>query len=254
MGFYVESRSQKMFSLLLLPSAAFAWAPAPGIPLERQIPLNRQIIGAGSGSGSGCNFEPVIQECNATQIYCDSGYYNGYNCWYGNYCIDQVNEWDGCHGVCSLNCDWATQDWCDMGVDTVGCWMGNWCQDKSLGGCPGSELNSGEDICAHMANTEECSDSQIWCDSGTSNEGCWMGNFCIDSVNSWDGCPGMCSTLCNWDTEIRCEMGIDANGCWMGNWCQDMSLGECPQVTMVSKRGAMEKMRSLAAKAKAIGN
>merc|ERR1712107_411004 len=179
-------------------------------------------------------------------------------CWYGNYCINQVNEWDGCHGVCSVNCNWETEDWCDMGTDLNGCWMGNWCQDKSMGGCPapigGSELNSGEDICAHMTYTEECSDSQISCDSGYSYEGCWLGNYCIDSVNSWDNCPGMCSTMCNWETENWCDMGIDANGCWMGNWCQDMSLGECPQVTMVSKRGAMEKMRALAAKAKAIGN
>merc|ERR1712223_761164 len=63
----VLSRSQKIFSLLLLPSAALAWAPAPGIPLERQIPVNRQTTGAGSGSGSGCDFEPWTQECNATR-------------------------------------------------------------------------------------------------------------------------------------------------------------------------------------------
>ena len=25
---------------------------------------------------------------------------------------------------------------CDMGFDSNGCWMGNWCQDKSEGGCP----------------------------------------------------------------------------------------------------------------------
>merc|ERR1712203_1292372 len=90
----VLSRSQKMFSLLLLPSAALAWAPAPGIPLERQIPVNRQTTGAGSGSGSACDFEPWTQECNATQIWCDSGYYNDYTCWYGNYCLDQVSSWD----------------------------------------------------------------------------------------------------------------------------------------------------------------
>merc|ERR1712223_883509 len=95
-----------------------------------------------------------------------------------------------------------------MGTDLNGCWMGNWCQDKSMGGCPapigGSELNSGEDICAHMTYTEECSDSQISCDSGYSYEGCWLGNYCIDSVNSWDNCPGMCSTMCNWETENWC--------------------------------------------------
>jgi hypothetical protein len=171
-------------------------------------------------------------------------------CWYGNYCINQVNEWDGCTGVCSMNCNWETEDWCDMGTDSAGCWMGTWCQDKSMGGCPppmgGSEMASGEDVCAHMTWTEECNESQISCDSGFSNEGCWFGNYCIDSVNSWDSCPGMCSTQCNWDTEEWCDMGTDSTGCWMGNWCQDMTLGGCPDVTMVSKRGAMEKKKAMA--------
>merc|ERR1712110_941874 len=94
--------------------------------------------------------------------------------------------------------------------------------------------------------TEECGSSQISCDSGFSNEGCWFGNYCIDSVNSWDSCPGMCSTMCNWDTEEWCDMGVDSNGCWMGNWCQDMTLGGCPEVTMVSKRGFMEKKKAMA--------
>merc|ERR1711963_193153 len=98
----IES-GQKMFALLVLPSAALAWRPAPGIPLERQIPANRQFTSTGSGSGSGgCEYEPYIQECNATEIWCDSGSYNG--CWYGNYCLQQINEWDGCPGVCHMPC------------------------------------------------------------------------------------------------------------------------------------------------------
>merc|ERR1712037_694603 len=263
-------------------------------------------------------------ECNATEIWCDSGYYNDNQCWYGNYCLQQVSEWDGCpgmchqpcnwdteefcdmgmdsnncwlgnycqdfasggcpatgsgsgndygssgsgsgpcfepytmewdgcHGMCSMNCNWETEDWCDMGTDSAGCWMGNWCQDKSMGGCPppmgGSEMASGEDICAHMTYTEECGSSQISCDAGYSNEGCWFGNYCIGSVGTYDNCPGMCNTMCNWDTEDWCDMGVDANGCWMGNWCQDMSLGGCPDVTMVSKRGFMEKQKALAHRA-----
>ena len=66
-------------------------------------------------------------------------------------------------------------------------------------------------------------------------------------------------------------MGVDSNGCWMGNWCQDMSLGDnftfkpnftqtsfpflnlfqggCPDVTMVSKRGFMEKKKAMAHRA-----
>merc|ERR1712168_1522976 len=208
--------------------------------------------GSDDGTSTFTCFEPYYQDCNSTEIACDAGM-DSEGCWYGNYCINQVNEWDGCHGVCSMNCNWETEDWCDMGTDSNGCWMGNWCQDKSMGGYPapmgGSELASGEDICAHMTHTEECGASQISCDAGTSYEGCWFGNYCIDSVNSWDSCPGMCSTNCNWDTEEWCDMGMDSNGCWMGNWCQDMSLGGCPDVGMVSKRGAMEKRKAMAHRA-----
>merc|ERR1739846_262430 len=136
-------------------------------------------------------------ECNATEIHCDAGM-DSEGCWNSNYCINKVNEWDGCHGMCSMNCNWGTEDWCDMGTDSAGC---------------------------------------------------WLGNCCIDSVNSWDSCPGMCSTMCNWDTEEWCDMGVDSNGCWMGNWCQDMTLGGCPDVTMVSKRGFMEKKKAMAHRA-----
>merc|ERR1712061_943212 len=189
-------RGRKMFALLILPSAALAaWRPAPGIPLERQLHTNRQTSGffSNSGSEAACDFDPWIMECNGTDIWCDSGYYNDNQCWFGNYCIPQVNEWDGCHCVCPMNCNWETEDWCDMGTDSAGCWMGNWCQYKGMGGCPppmgGSEMASGEDVCAHMTWTEECNGDQISCDSGYSNEGCWFGNYCIYSVNSWDNCP-----------------------------------------------------------------
>merc|ERR1711992_397741 len=293
-------RGRKMFALLILPSAALAaWRPAPGIPLERQLPTNRQTSGFFSNSGSeaacdwetmdfcdmgmdenncwmgnwcqekslgGCPsttgsgssdnydnysgstcFDAYTQDCNSTEIYCDAGM-DSEGCWYGNYCIPQVNEWDGCHGVCPMNRNWETEDWCDMGTDSAGCWMGNWCQDKGMGGCPppmgGSEMASGEDVCAHMTWTEECNGDQISCDSGYSNEGCWFGNYCIDSMNSWDNCPGMCSQMCNWETEDWCDMGVDSNGCWLGNYCQDFASGGCPDTTMMTGRGAMEKKRA----------
>merc|ERR1719278_1904650 len=104
-------------------------------------------------------------------------------------------------------------------------------------------MNSGEDICAHMTWTEGCGATQISCDSGYSSEGCWFGNYCIDSVNSWDSCPGMCSTMCNWDTEEWCDMGTDSNGCWMGNWSQPMEQGGCPDVNMVSKGDSWRNRR-----------
>ena len=30
-----------------------------------------------------------VQECNATEIYCDAGM-DSEGCWYGNYCLNQV--------------------------------------------------------------------------------------------------------------------------------------------------------------------
>merc|ERR1719398_697399 len=51
-------------------------------------------------------------ECNATEIWCDAGYYNDNQCWYGNYCLQQVNEWDGCPGMCHMPCyDRFWQQW-----------------------------------------------------------------------------------------------------------------------------------------------
>jgi len=128
-----------MFSLLLLSTPlALAWSLAPGIPLERQLP--------GYGEEE-CNFEPDYQACNETEIHCDAGF-DSMGCPLGNYCIQKVNEYDGCSGVCGQVCNYETEDLCDMGYDdSTGCWLGNWCQDKSLGGCSvpqyGSEMASG---------------------------------------------------------------------------------------------------------------
>merc|ERR1712193_318936 len=194
-----SDRGRKMFALLILPSAALAWRPAPGIPLERQLPANRQTTGSGSGSGTACDYDPWTQECNGTEIWCDSGYYTGTSgdqCWYGNYCLQLVNEWDGCPGICHTPCNWDAEDYCDMGMDENNCWMGNWCQDESLGGCPshtgsGSSDYSGSTSTCAEAYTQECNSTELYCDAGMDSEGCWY-------------------------------------GCWMGNWCQDKSMGGCP--------------------------
>merc|ERR1719370_1404798 len=127
-----------------LLSSALAWRPAPGIPIERQLPANRQTFGSGSGSG-GCPYDPWIQECNESETWCNSGYYNDYACWYGNYCVQKVSSWDGCPGVGHTACNWEQEDYCDMGMDSNHCWMGNWCQEKSLGGCPSSGWSSSND-------------------------------------------------------------------------------------------------------------
>jgi len=254
-----------MFSLLLLlPALAFAWPPgyikfppfgfAPGIPLERQIPVKmRQGWSSGYGYNE-CDFEPYYQECNSTEIWCDMGYYNDDSCWLGNYCLQQVSDWDGCPGVCHTPCNWETEDYCDMGTKTFGhneCWVGNWCQDKSYGGCPSTgnygeygygesgygeygfgEYGSGDyeygSSCSEAYTTDCDNNTEISCDAGYDSRGCWYGNYCIQQVSEYDGCHGVCGPNCNYETEDWCEYGYDSNGCWMGAWCQDKSMGGCP--------------------------
>merc|ERR1711936_1410169 len=131
-----SDRGRKMFALLILPSAALAWRPAPGIPLERQLPANRQFIVVDGSSD--CDYDPWTQECNGTEIWCDSGYYTGSSgdqCWYGNYCLQLVNEWDGCPGICHT----PVKISCDAGTSPEGCWYGNYCLDsvQSWDNCPG---------------------------------------------------------------------------------------------------------------------
>merc|ERR1712203_667312 len=131
-----SDRGRKMFALLILPSAALAWRPAPGIPLDRQLPANRQTTGSGSGSGAACDYDPWTQECNGTEIWCDSGYYTGTSgdqCWYGNYCMQLFSH--GCPGICHTPC--------------------SWCQDKSLGGCP-SHTGSGSSDYSGSTSTKKC--------------------------------------------------------------------------------------------------
>merc|ERR1712233_12444 len=244
--------------LMLLTPLALAWRPAPGIPLDRQLPVkSRQGWSWGYGEEE-CDFEPYHQVCHESEIWCDGGYYNGNSCWAGNYCLQQVSNYDGCPGVCHTPCDWETEDFCDMGYKTLHttfgqleCWVGNWCQDKSLGGCPsvahfesdyygyggyggyggwgyggyGGGYGSGSSC--YEAHAQECSHNEISCDAGYDSLGCWYGNYCIQEVND-DGCYGVCGQDCNYETEDWCDMGFDSNGCWMGNWCQDKSEGGCP--------------------------
>merc|ERR1711990_41808 len=236
MGSEVELCFWKMFSLLFLPSLALAWQPAPGIPLDRQLPVRtRQAAAPSSYEEVVCDYEPIIQECNATtQIWCDGGSYNGNSCWFGNYCVQKVRVWNGCPGVCHTPCNWETEHFCDMGTKAIGeneCWVGNWCQDISLGECPAVGCAVGVEASSSCSDPYEsiCEpDTQISCDGGHDSEGCWYGNYCIDQINEYDGCFGVCSMNCNYETEDWCDMVTDANGCWMGNWCQDKSMGGCP--------------------------
>merc|ERR1711894_415305 len=109
-------------------------------------------------------------------------------------------------------------------------------------------INSGEpmDPSCTLILTQECSANEISCDRGTSEKGCWLGNYCIDKemgpcidqgitfddlgfdINSgeqWDpSCPLIPTQECS-ANEISCDMGTSEKGCWLGNYCADMLLG-----------------------------
>merc|ERR1711894_292251 len=99
-------------------------------------------------------------------------------------------------------------------------------------------INSGEpmDPSCTLILTQECSANEISCDMGTSEKGCWLGNYCsdmllgcIDFINS--GGPAIdpsCSLILTQEcsaNEISCDRGTSEKGCWLGNYCADMLLG-----------------------------
>merc|ERR1719237_648137 len=97
-------------------------------PITRNAALMRSIVTlvmtrwvAGMATTVSSCYEAHYQECSPYEINCDAGY-DSMGCWYGNYCIQEVNEYDGCYGVCGQNCNYETEDWCDMGFDSNGCW------------------------------------------------------------------------------------------------------------------------------------
>merc|ERR1719309_1924823 len=81
-----------------------------------------------------CAWDPVKQECSATEISCDAGA-SPEGCSYGNYCLPKDQE-DGCPTICPNMCNWETEISCEKGVDMDGCWIGNFCQKKIGGECP----------------------------------------------------------------------------------------------------------------------
>lgn len=47
--------------------------------------------------------------------------------------LTSLTKWSRCEIVLHFRCD--------AGIDSNGCWLGSWCQDMSLGGCPGKFLH-----------------------------------------------------------------------------------------------------------------
>merc|ERR1711983_718465 len=96
-----------------------------------------------------------------------------------------LDDWEPMDPSCTLiltqECS-ANEISCDMGTSEKGCWLGNYCSDMLLG-CV-DFVNSGEplDPSCSLIPTQECSANEISCDRGTSEKGCWLGNYCADML------------------------------------------------------------------------
>merc|ERR1711983_282782 len=96
-----------------------------------------------------------------------------------------LDDWEPMDPSCTLiltqECS-ANEISCDMGTSEKGCWLGNYCSDMLLG-CV-DLINSGEplDPSCSLIPTQECSANEISCDRGTSEKGCWLGNYCGDKL------------------------------------------------------------------------
>merc|ERR1712079_895138 len=85
-----------------------------------------------------------------------------------------------------MPCNWDTEEYCDMGLDGNGCWLGNYCMTIESGGCP-STTGSGSDYGSGASGagtcfepyTQECNSTEIHCDAGYDSDFCWYGNYCI---------------------------------------------------------------------------
>jgi len=165
----------------------------------------------------GCEEYPPV-ECGEGEMPCPGGEWDG--CPYPDYCIQ--TEWemyDGikCPGICGAQCGMEDM-WCDNGMDTNGCWMGNYCMPNPDGT---AECPAPPPVCPEV-EPAECGEGEMPCWGGMNADGCPYPDYC--TMMEWENtdgskCPGMCSAMCNYEHDLWCDNGVDANGCWMGNYC-----------------------------------
>merc|ERR1712102_131124 len=64
----------------------------------------------------------------------------------------------------------------------------------------------------------QCMDTEVRCDNGMDQDGCWKGDYCMPEGSM---CPPACHTPAPAEcsgNDVRCDSGTSA-GCWMGDYC-----------------------------------
>ena len=125
-----------------------------------------------------------------------------------------------------------------MGMDSNGCWLGNYCMDFATGGCPAMTglvimtrvpmimipyyFTLISDIMTYVAKI--CSTSGSGSNDYGSNDYSGSGSSCFEAYTMVSFASISISHLvcdvqeCN-STEIYCDAGMDSEGCWYGNYC-----------------------------------
>jgi len=140
--------------------------------------------------------EPTFTVCDMAtgEIVCDMGM-GPDGCWMGDYCMPAgsvcpepivyetaTTLTDGtpeCFMPPPSVCDMAAGEViCDMGWDTNGCWMGDYCMPTGSV-CP-DPFGTVETACP-MPPPSVCDTAagEIFCDMGFDTNGCWMGDYCM---------------------------------------------------------------------------
>ena len=213
------------------------------------------------GALNGCEMPPLSACDMATgEITCDMGW-GPDGCWMGDYCMPagsvcpdpvpfETVDTNGCPMPEPSICDVTTGEiLCDMGVDSLGCWVGDYCMPAGSV-CPDpifSDYTMPDETtgCAWPEPSVcDMTTGEIICDMGWGPDGCWMGDYCMPAGSV---CPDpivyeppmtaakrfACvlppPSVCDMETgEITCDMGVDPEGCWMGDYC--MPAGSvCPE-------------------------
>ena len=120
-------------------------------------------------------------------------------------CWSQVNEWDGCPGMCHMPCNYDTE-----------------VSSKQLLGNQEKNYDDNDDHALQLGHPGDCNPHII----GRSRWGFTTVTMVVKS--QW--------WLQLWQHELRwlqewCDMGMDSNNCWLGNYCMDIAAGGCPAMT-----------------------
>ena len=114
--------------------------------------------------------------CGDDEVTCDKGTHN--YCWTGDYCLPAGSV---CPEPCFTTTGWSST--CHSGQLTCESWRGH-CKmlEYCIANIPGQ-------VCppsCKIENPAVCLDTDVICDAGNDDDGCWLGQSCLPAGST---CP-----------------------------------------------------------------